>query len=350
MTPWRARGAYFGSVMLVAVVLPLLLNAASVVGASPLKQQPVEMYTGGMSIMLASVPNQQRYAERQDVFRVEPGASLEAEFGFVQTYPEAKQFRVLLLLNYEQEPIGFRSIADPLVVDQGVTATPFGPEDGELHQVMEFRAAPEEERYFRIWTKPLAPGYYDLAMIVVPDPEQNQRELPYWTTARLSTRASVYVGDAAAPPVLDFPLFDPNSQAGSDFSELLWFGQEPYSPGLSASQTVDAGQDVTLTLNYQPYAGNLADDLPSDSPLPAALVAIMDDHVVPINGHPALYGSAVPGRLSWIPITVQVPSEPGVHQLFVQQFPNPYIDVKQAEETGREFFAESSQRFILDAR
>jgi hypothetical protein len=43
-----------------------------------------------------------------------------------------------------------------------------------------------------------------------------------------------------------------------------------------------------------------------------------------------------------------VPDEPGAHQLFLQQVPNPSTNVAEAEATGRSDFGMSSQRFILD--
>jgi hypothetical protein len=151
-----------------------------------------------------------------------------------------------------------------------------------------------------------------------------------------------------APPDIEFPLIDPTPGEDSGFMELLWFGNEPHKAGLKAEQAVEAGDEVTLTMNYQPYAKSLADELPRDTPIPVAFVAVIDDRVVPINGQPVLYGSAIPRRLSWLPITVKTPTDPGIHQIFVQQFPNPYVDAKEAEETGREFNGQSSQRFILE--
>jgi len=347
---WFAHGGRRAGRVAVCLVLALLLGSLAGVAAAQPSEPDVTSYGGGMSLLLDPIPSQRRYADRQDVFRLEPGASLQADLGFIQWYPEAKPFRIFFLLNYRQANVGVRPIAAPTEDDQDSTASPVAaPAYGEMHHVLEFTAPPEEELYFRIWTEPLAPGYYDLALIVVPDPNQTQRELPYWTVARLPTRASVYVGDAATPPMIDFPLIDPAARKESDFSELLWFGQEPYKAGLKAEQVVNAGEAVTLTVNYQPYEGSLADDLPPDSPLPTAMVAIIDDRVVPFNGEPVLYGSAVPHRLSWLPVTIQVPADPGVHQVFIQQFPNPYVDAKVAEETGREFFGESSQRFILEA-
>jgi len=166
-----------------------------------------------------------------------------------------------------------------------------------MRHVQEITVPPEQEFYFELWTEPLAPGYYDLALIVVPDPYQNQRELPYFTTARLTTRASVYVGDASVPPTVDFPLIDAAPGEDSGFSELLWFGQEPHQAGLKDGQAVATGEDVTLVANYQPYAESVADGLPPETPLPVAFVAIIDDRVVPLNGQSMLYGSANPERI-----------------------------------------------------
>ncbi len=305
-----------------------------------------ETYGGGMSLMLAPTNEQWRDSERPDLFQVAPGLPLLATVGFLQSYPDTKTFRIFVLLNYQQADVGVQEIPEPDDI-QAAVATP-ATLDEPLQPFIELAIPPNEERYFRIWTAPLAEGYYDLALIVVPDPDQTQRELPYFTTAGLTTRASVYVGDNAVAPTLDYPLLDPAPAADSGFSELLWFGQEPHKAGLQASQSVAAGETVTLTVNYQPYAESLADDAPAGAALPVALVAILDDQVVPINGQPVLYGSALPGRLSYVPITVQAPGESGEHQLFIQQFPNPYVDARVAEETGRDFFGDSSQRFILD--
>lgn len=305
-----------------------------------------ETYSGGMSLMLAPADGQWRDPDRPDLFQLASGTPLRATVGFLQSYPETKPFRIFVLLNYQQASIGVQEIPNPDDAQAGV-ATPT-MHDGPLQPFIEFEIPPNVDRYFRIWTAPLEEGYYDLALIVVPDPDQTQRELPYFTTARLTTRASVYVGDEAETPTLDYPLLDPTPAADSGFGELLWFGQEPHRAGLRSAQSVTAGETVTLTVNYQPYAGSLADDTPPGAALPVALVAILDNQVVPINDQPVLYGSALPGHLSYVPVTIQVPREPGVHQLFIQQFPNPYVDAKLAEETGSEFFGDSSQRFILD--
>lgn len=307
-------------VLLVLVCFPVSMTAQS-------GDDDQQRSSGGISQTLDSIPSQRRYADRQDVFAVDPGTPLQAELGFIQSFPETKQFRVFLLMNYQQANIGFRAVTSRVEGATELTASPIPfPTNGDMSHVMEFTAAPDKELWFQMWTEPLAPGFYDLALIIVPDPYENQRDLRYWTTFRSTTRASVYVGDEASPPTVDFPLIDPAARAGSDFNELLWFGQEPYTAGLSSGQLVEAGAAVTLTLNYQPNVENLADHLAPDTPLPTAFVAIIDDRVVPFNGQPVLYGSGVPGRLSWLPVTVQVPSTPGIHQLFLQQFPNPYVD------------------------
>lgn len=326
----------------------LLVFARPSHAGSQVDDAEVTSYSGGVSLLLACVPEQCLDADQQHVFSLEPGTPLRAELGFVQWYPEPKQFRVFVLLNYRQTEFAARQDTTRSKGDRAPLASPIAfTSSGEMSHVLEFTAPPEEEIYFQLTTEPLAAGYYDLALIVVPDPYQNQRELPYFTTNQTSTRASVYVG-GAEPPALDYPLIDPAPAADSGFSEVLWFGQEPHKAGLKSGQEVAAGEDVTLTVNYQPYAESLADDLPPDSPLPVAIVAIIDNRVVPLNGEPVLYASALSNRLSYLPVTIRAPDEPGSYQLFIQPFTNPYVDAEVAEETGREFFGVSSQRFILD--
>jgi hypothetical protein len=185
---WFAGGVRCAGRIAVCLVMVLLLGSLAGVAASQPSDAAVSSCGGGMSLLLDPVPSQRRYADRQDVFHVEPGTSLQADLGFIQSFPEAKQFRIFFLLNYQQASVGFRPIAAPTEDGQDLIASPVAiPADGETHHVMEFIAPPEEELYFQIWTEPLAPGYYDLALIVVPDPYQNQRELPYWTVARLPT-------------------------------------------------------------------------------------------------------------------------------------------------------------------
>lgn len=331
------------------LMVSLLVFAHPAHAASQDGAAEVTSYEGGMSILLACVPPQCRDANQQHVFRLEPGTPLQAEFGFVQWYPEPKQFRVFVLLNYRQVEFTAHQDTTRSQSDLAPMASPIASANaGEMSHVLEFIAPPDEEVYFQLTTEPLTVGYYDLALMVVPDPYKNQRELPYLTDNQFSTRASVYVGDAAEPPTLEFLLIDSAPAADSGFGEVLWFAQEPHKVVLNSSRQVAAGEDVTLTVNYQPYAESLADTLPPDSPLPVAMVAVIDDRVVPFNGEPVLYGSVLPNRLSYIPVTVRAPDEPGAYQLFIQPFANPYVDAEVAEETGREFFGVSSQRFILD--
>ena len=326
----------------------LIYESATSSVASRGSEAEVTSYDGGITVSLACAPGQCLNTE-DDIFRLEPDTPLRAELGFVQWYAEPKQFRVFVLLNYRQVEFAARQDTDRSEGDLAPLASPIAlAGSGEMSHVLEFIAPPNEEVYFQLTTEPLAVGYYDLALIVVPDPYQNQRELPYLTDNQFSTRASIYVSDATEPPTLDYPLIDPTPAADSGASELLWFGQEPHKAGLNSGQQVTAGEDVTLTVNYQPYAESLADTLPPNSPLPVAIVAIIDDRVVPFNGEPVLYGSALPNRLSYLPVTVRAPEDPGAYQLFIQPFANPYVDAQVAEETGREFFGVSSQRFILD--
>ena len=216
--------------------------------------------------------------------------------------------------------------------------------------MLEISIAAEIERYYTIWSAPLPQGYYDLALIVAPVPDLNQRELPYFTRAQFPVRAGAHVGVDAAPPAVTFPLFDPGAINDGVDADILWFGQEPHQAGLKSSQAVSTGADVTLTVNYRLALNAGADDLPADIAVPVAIVGILDDRVVPINGKPVWYGSAIPGRLSYLPVTVRVPDAAGAHQFFLQQFPNPYTDVAWAETSGRAQVGVSSQRLILDVQ
>ncbi len=339
---WRLAS----SLAIVLLLFPLA-SLATTQSATP----EVRNYSGGVSISLACTPGQCRQADRQDVFAVEPGTPLRIEFGFVQSYPEAKEFRVFLLLNYQQTPFAVRQDTERVTSDRASLGTPISVSNaGEMQPVLEFTAPQERELYFNLWTEPLAAGYYDLALLVVPDPHKTQRELPYWSIYRFPSRASVYVGDSSTPPTMDFPLIDTDPHSADGNGELLLFGREPYNLGQKGEQAVQAGEDVTLVMNYQPYAESLTGEPAPDVPVPAAFVAVIDDRVVPLNGQPVVYGSALPGRISYFPVTVTAPSDPGTHQLFVQHFPNPYVDVVEADETDRDLFAMSSQRLILDTR
>lgn len=340
------RRIRLGLALLSSLLLVWLPNMAAAQPGTP----EVTVSVGGTSTMLACAPEQCRYPHRFDVFQVRPGDPLRAEFSFIQWYPDPKPFRIFLLLNYRQADFAARQVFSRAEERRVALASPIAlPQPGVLAHVLEFTVAPEAQVDFDLSTEPLAPGYYDLALVIVPEPDQNQRELPYWTVRQMISRASVYVGDAATPPTFAYPLVDPTPAPDSGFSELLWFGREPHNTRLKGEQRVAPGEEVTLLLNYQPYAGNLADAAPPDTPVPVAFVAFIDDWVVPLNDQPVLYASALPNRLSSFPVTVRVPDAPGIHQIFIQQFPNPYVDPKVAEETGRELFGISSQRFILDA-
>jgi len=106
--------------MAAAVVIDvalLLLEAPGGIDAQS-HEPEVRTYSGGMSLILNPLANQRRLADRPDVFQVAPNAPLQAELGFVQRYPEPKQFRLFLLLNYrqanfaiEQEMTGAESMA-----------------------------------------------------------------------------------------------------------------------------------------------------------------------------------------------------------------------------------------------
>ena len=129
---------------------------------------------------------------------------------------------------------------------------------------------------------------------------------------------------------------------------ILWFGHKPRTDGLNSVQAVTAGESAMLIANCSASLDAGADNLPADTSAPVAIVGILDDRVIPINGEAVWNGSTIPGQLNYLPITVRAPDEPGVHQLFLQQCPHPYTDVAEAETTRRSDFGVSSQRFIPD--
>ncbi|MFN8664041.1 MAG: hypothetical protein U0075_19280 [Thermomicrobiales bacterium] len=351
MTLFRSTRTVQARPLVIFLTLALLLNfLPSLVVAQPSTPE-VTTYGGGVSTFLSCTADQCRQGDRQDVFAVEPDTALHLELGFVQWYPEAKEFRVFLLLNYQQTPFAVRQDVDRVTSDRAPLGSPIAmPDASEVQPVFEFTAPPEREFYFEFRTEPLAPGYYDLALLFVPDPYKTQHELRYWTIYRFVIRASVYVGDQATPPAMDFPLLDsdPHDPVGS--GEMLLLGSEPHKLGQAGEQSVRAGEDVTLAMNYQPYADNLIGESTPDIPIPTAFIAVIDDRVVPLNGQPVVHGAVLPGRISYIPVTVTVPDDPGTHQLFIQHFPNPYVDVVEAEEANLDLVGISSQRLILDAR
>lgn len=335
----------------ISLAMMLLLSPLANLAVAQQSTPQVTTYTGGVYTMLSCTSGQCRQADRQDIFAFEPDTALRLKLGFVQSYPEAKEFRVFLLLNYQQTQFAVRQDMGRITTDLAPLGTPIAmPDAGEMQPVLDFTAPPERELHFDIWTEPLAAGYYDLALLVVPDLHKTQRELPYWTVYRLISRASVYVGGSATPPTLEFPLVDPAPHEDSGFAEWFNFGRGPYNMRLYGEKVVQAGEDVTLPMNFQPFSWSEAGEPVAKTPVPTAFIAVIDDRVVPLNGQPVVYGSALPYSLSSFPVTVTAPADLGIHQLFVQQFPNPYVDVAEADNAELNLFGESSQRLILDAR
>lgn len=336
----------------ISVATLLLLSPLGSLVAAQAATPVKSSYSGGASMLLDCEPTDQCLRpDRQDVFSVEPGKALRAKFGFVQSHPKPIEFRVFLLLNYQQTPFAVQQIASH--EESGLA--PLGsaiamPEPDAMQPVWDFTVPPEQEFYFELTTEPLAAGYYDLALLVVPDPNKTQHELRYWTVYRYATRASIYVGDAATPPTVDIPLIDPEPDDGGGTGGYLWFRPDATNTRPHEDRAVNAGEDVTLGLKYRPYGENVLDGQPLTDPVPAAFIAIIDDRVVPINGQPAIYASALPGRTSNLSITVTAPDDPGIHQIYVQQFPYPYVTVAVIDESGLSDYGESSPRLVLNVR
>jgi len=340
---WRFHTASFG------LLLSLMLLGAGVVPvhANPAfsLQQQEGSYSGGFSITFDSAPKQQLGDSGQRVYTVRPEAPLRGVVGIRNEFPDRKSVRVLLLLNYEQQHFSMTSMDMEQASDQGNELR----EESPLRESAEFAIEPLGERWFDFVTLPLDPGYYDMALIFVPDPLATQAELRYRTTLRPVIRASVYV-QGGSPPQVDFPPLDPEARENDGYGEVCWLTAAPYSLQLTPGTRAKPGEDVTFFLSLQPHVAALEGTPPGTVSVSLALVAFMDDEVVPMNGEPAVFASAQPGYLSAFAVTITAPPEPGVYQFFIQQLPYPFVDVAEADQAGRVLVAESTQRVVLEVK
>lgn len=231
--------------------------------------------------------------------------------------------RFFLLLDYEQAPFLVHQVeaVEDAVDIQAAAPPPALP----FAETLDVTASPATLQAYRFWTEPLGPGSHALAFVVVFDPERLQAELPYDTAFRPTLDASVEVPPATMPTPR-FPPLDPSPVEAPQFTNLLLLSNEPGGTKRSSGQRARPGEEVRFFLRYQPHAAVLNDGVTGDGTVPVALVAFIDDRVVPMNGHPVVYASARVGSLSTLPITVRAPDEPGVHQLFLLAFPQPYRD------------------------
>ncbi len=94
------------------VLLLLLLAVCAGWPLASLAQEPAG-YSGGMSVFLEPGPGQWRDPDQQHIFQIASGTPLRATFGFDQSCPETKTFRVFFLLNYEQIADGYQEIPTP---------------------------------------------------------------------------------------------------------------------------------------------------------------------------------------------------------------------------------------------
>ena len=338
---------------LALTVLPLCFL---VVGCQPMRfaesslvtPEGIETYSGGIHLMVDSLPSQRRSPESSLTFQVEPNMPLKGEIRLEQEYPDTKTIRLLLLLNYRQAPFALDRVDDPPDAGDPIPtlASPLPPATFQAaHDII---APPDEALAFRFQTEPLATGYYDFALIVVLDSDKRQSELRYSTTFRPAVRRSIYVGDVT-PPTMTFSPLDPSARANEGFEEMFIFVDEPYSLTRQPGRSAKPGEEMTFFLVVQPHASNLWRGTADDDRVPLALVAFFDDQLVPFNGSPVVYGSARPGYLSTVPVMVQAPARPGEYQFFIQQLPQPYLDVSIILDDidGPSFFAESTQRIVI---
>lgn len=331
-----------------AVGAASLMPAIRVSAGTAARQVP-EPPARGTSMNLSSTPEQTREADF-NVFEVAPGEPLLLRLIFVSQHERPTEFRILMLLNYRQAVLGWAE-APALVADPHAEPIPplesWTPVPADRH-ALEFSARLEEPQWLHLWTEPLSPGYYDLAIIVVPDFRLTATEAGYFTTYRPFLRGAVYVGPAV-PPAPDYPILDPDARPlDSTGADSLLFTRQPYSQQMNSAATIIPGALLSLNADWAPTDLNLPDNQLPTSPLPTAFVCFIEDQQVPFSGELVKYGAGVPNTLNSLPISVAAPAVAGRYQLFLQQFPNPYVDPAYAYETGREFYAESSQRYTLE--
>ena len=311
---------------------------------APLPRWPVateiavdDEYGGGIGSRFDSTPDQQRYDDPSDtagsftwgVYQVEPGDALQGELGLLNHFSNTMPVRLLLLMNYEQ--------AEFQLDDRGFASS------------FETELLPDQVYTYTLTTGPLEEGYYDFAMVVVINPEITAMD----TLSRVRTtftpviRRSVFVGNAM-PPTIEFQPFqtvmdDPN---GGSFPILtdksrkfnLWPG-----PGRKVAPGVEF--DIFLRFGTPDYTARRGGDLNKDD-VPIALVAFMDDQVVPIGVDSVVYGKEYRGEVVTIPITVVAPKTPGIHQFFIHRFPNPYVRMRKDVLVD----SLSSQRIVIEVQ
>ena len=189
-------------------------------------------------------------------------------------------------------------------------------------------------------TQPLAEGYYDLVLVLILDAQRDPRTFDTMFTP--VERRSVYVG-AASPPVIAYPPFA-QSETTDRSTGTVFLSDAPDSFTIWSGTQTAPGEHISPYLRFSPRKGNLDTAQHPDGAVPVALVAFLDNHVVPIGGDAVTYMLAREGELATMPIAVDVSQTVGPHHLFVHVFPNPYTEPVTSTSFQTTFVSDSSQR------
>ncbi|MCL5952747.1 MAG: hypothetical protein M1132_13685 [Chloroflexi bacterium] len=274
--------------------------------------------------MFISNPDQLRWTnDRAQFFLVTPGDALRGEVGLVNEFPDAKQVLLLLLLNYMQSD--------------------FAVDGGELRPDYRISLEPSQEFHITVRTRNLDVGYYDLIWVFVIDPENLQTD----TRSRARTqftpidRSSVYVGDASPPTprLTTFSNFIPDPSLG--YSSL--FSLEAEADSFSLWSDTNATSDTSLDF-FLRFGVEKSQRISEGDEVPMALVGFVDYRQVKLSGEDVVFGLAKSGNLTTVPLRIQSPHTPGLHQFFVHRFPYPYTQVPRDSVPFRSM---SSQRLVI---
>lgn len=335
--PWRNGWNLLPTIVIAFTLIGCgATSPPALLSASPAKivtTASVDRYGGAINLRFDSIPPRQRTPSAANpalsdrVYQLSPGEALRGDLRLLQTYPDPKRVRLMLLLNYRQVPFQ---------VDNQVATNAF---EADLR--------PGLEANFHLATQQLARGYYDFALIVVVDPHNTLLDgrTRFRTKETPVLRRSLYVGTASPPTVTYEPLT--STMITGHISDLLMLTEQPQGLDLWPGRHVAPGERLNLFVRTSPLKGNVRAAAPAETAVPIALVAFMDDHVVPIGTAAVVYAAVRPGEIGTLPITVTAPLNPGVHQYFVHQFPNPYVDATLTGSGDHSFYSQSTQRIVL---
>lgn len=343
-----------------------IVAGLSLLGCQPLDQvrpetaSPVEgsTYVGGVSILFEDRYQQER---RQDatpkagtfdpysqIMRMDPGSPLVTRVGLIWSYPDAKNVRLMLLANYRQIAFSLEPLT-PVADDHPLPSSQTPPLPRDLHGSATVFLEPAVEVNYILTAASLPAGYYDLALVVVLDPDKTQGELRYSTAFTPIARAGLFVGDSSPSMPALAPL-DSNPRENSRLGDLCLLTPNPTSSQNWPGQTVKPGDEVNLFLRLQPFIGAKRPGSPASEPIPVALVGFLEDEAVEINGKPVIFGTVRTGELSTIPLSFTAPREPGTYQFFVHRFPNVFTDPVVDNPGDRSFSERACQRIVLEVR